>query len=150
MDPQTWGGGGAWFALALANAGLAEQKNRSRLRWFAVSLLLGPLATLFIVVWPRVEGDWRTEPVTTLNIVRSVRDRWILALGVTLLTALVVALIGVFAGNWMLALVGVGCLLASAVALSWLLRAKKTHERGTGEEHSPGQEPSASEELPRH
>ncbi len=39
-----------WFALALINAGLAEQKNRSRLAWFFISLLLGPFATLLIVV----------------------------------------------------------------------------------------------------
>jgi len=41
-----------WFALALVNAGLAQTKNRSRLIWFVVSLLLGPFATLFIVVFP--------------------------------------------------------------------------------------------------
>ena len=50
MDPNaanSWG----WLALALVNAGLAEQKNRSRLNWFLLSLLLGPIATLLIVVW---------------------------------------------------------------------------------------------------
>ena len=36
--------------LALINAGLAEQKGRSRLIWFLISLLLGPIATLLIVV----------------------------------------------------------------------------------------------------
>ncbi|MHA7190232.1 hypothetical protein ACX80N_08080 [Arthrobacter sp. MDT2-16] len=45
-------GGVFWFALALINAGLAEQKNRSRLAWFFLSLVLGPFATLLIVVWP--------------------------------------------------------------------------------------------------
>ncbi|WP_299167736.1 hypothetical protein [uncultured Arthrobacter sp.] len=40
-----------WFTLALINAGLAEQKNRSRWVWFLVSLLVGPLATALIVVW---------------------------------------------------------------------------------------------------
>ena len=48
MDPNatnSWG----WLALALVNAGLAEQKNRSRLSWFLLSLLLGPIATLYIV-----------------------------------------------------------------------------------------------------
>ncbi|MBN9612984.1 MAG: hypothetical protein J0H64_05915 [Actinobacteria bacterium] len=38
-----------WVSLALINAGLAEQKNRSRLAWFLLSLLLGPIATFFIV-----------------------------------------------------------------------------------------------------
>jgi hypothetical protein len=44
---------GAWWAsLALVNAGLAQTKGRSRWYWFLFSLFLGPLATLFIVVWP--------------------------------------------------------------------------------------------------
>jgi hypothetical protein len=67
MDQQSIGSWG-WLALALVNAGLAEQKNRSRWTWFLVSLLLGPLATLFIVTWerapvrpvvPRQEGPTR-------------------------------------------------------------------------------------------
>ena len=49
--------GGGWFVLALVNAGLAEQKNRSRWTWFVLSLFLGPVATFFIVVWEPV-----TEP----------------------------------------------------------------------------------------
>ena len=40
-----------WFTLALINAGLAEQKNRSRWNWFLISTLLGPIAPLLIVVW---------------------------------------------------------------------------------------------------
>jgi len=36
--------------LALINAGLAQSKNRSGLLWFFISLLLGPLATLLLVV----------------------------------------------------------------------------------------------------
>ena len=39
--------------LALINAGLAEQKGRSRLIWFLLSLVLGPIATLLIVVLDR-------------------------------------------------------------------------------------------------
>lgn len=41
-----------WGALALINAGLAQGKGRSGLFWFVISLLLGPLATLLIVVLP--------------------------------------------------------------------------------------------------
>ena len=41
-----------WGALALINAGLAQGKGRSGLFWFVVSLLLGPLATLLIVLLP--------------------------------------------------------------------------------------------------
>jgi hypothetical protein len=36
--------------LALINADLAQGKNRSGLGWFAASLLLGPLATLILVL----------------------------------------------------------------------------------------------------
>ena len=39
-----------WGTLALINAGLAQSKGRSRMAWFLVSLLLGPIATLIIVV----------------------------------------------------------------------------------------------------
>ena len=39
-----------WGTLALINAGLAQSKNRSGLNWFLVSLLLGPLATFFVVI----------------------------------------------------------------------------------------------------
>ncbi|HOW64183.1 MAG TPA: hypothetical protein P5186_23950 [Candidatus Paceibacterota bacterium] len=39
-----------WFTLALINAGLAQGKGRSGLAWWAVSLLLGPIATLFVVL----------------------------------------------------------------------------------------------------
>lgn len=38
-----------WGSLALINAGLAQGKNRSGLTWFLISLLVGPIATLFIV-----------------------------------------------------------------------------------------------------
>lgn len=43
-----------WGTLALINAGLAQGKNRSGLGWFLLSLPLGPLATLALVVVPRV------------------------------------------------------------------------------------------------
>ncbi len=42
-----------WITLALINAGLAQGKGRRGLVWFLVSLLLGPIATFLIVVWPR-------------------------------------------------------------------------------------------------
>ena len=40
-----------WGALALINAGLAQGKNRSGLAWFLISLLLGPVATFFLVAF---------------------------------------------------------------------------------------------------
>ena len=42
-----------WFTLSLINAGLAESKGRSRLIWWLVSLLIGPIATFLIVVLDR-------------------------------------------------------------------------------------------------
>jgi hypothetical protein len=45
-----------WLTLGLINAGLAQGKGRSGLAWFLVSLLLGPLATLLVVVLP---VSWR-------------------------------------------------------------------------------------------
>jgi hypothetical protein len=60
--------GAFWFTVALIKAGLAEQKNRSRSARFFISLLLGPIATLLIVVGRAPEpastsmshrGGWR-------------------------------------------------------------------------------------------
>ncbi len=42
-----------WGSLALINAGLAQGKRRSGLAWFLVSLLLGPAATLVLVLLDR-------------------------------------------------------------------------------------------------
>jgi hypothetical protein len=39
-----------WGTLALINAGSAQGKKKSGLLWFLLSLLLGPLATLLIVI----------------------------------------------------------------------------------------------------
>lgn len=39
-----------WFTLSLINAGLAQSKGRSGLAWWLGSLLLGPIATLLIVI----------------------------------------------------------------------------------------------------
>lgn len=47
-----------WGTLALLNAGLAQSKHRSGLIWFLLSLLLGPFATLLLVLLddPRARG----------------------------------------------------------------------------------------------
>lgn len=42
-----------WGTLSLINAGLAQSKGRSGLVWWLLSLLLGPLATLLLVVLPK-------------------------------------------------------------------------------------------------
>jgi hypothetical protein len=44
-----------WGTLSLVNAGLAQGKMRSGLLWWVFSLLLGPIATLLIVVLPPPE-----------------------------------------------------------------------------------------------
>jgi hypothetical protein len=65
-----------WGTLSLINAGLAQAKGRSGLGWWLVSLLLGPLATLLIVLLPHLgrssagpadspdEGAWIGRPLT--------------------------------------------------------------------------------------
>ncbi|TAM60272.1 MAG: antitermination protein NusB [Rhodanobacter sp.] len=45
-----------WGTLALINAALAQGKNRSGLLWFLLSLLLGPFATLLLVLLPKVRS----------------------------------------------------------------------------------------------
>ena len=72
-----------WGTLALINAGLAQGKRRSGLVWFIVSLLLGPLATLLIVVLPTPVG----APATMG------RAEWIIV--AIVLGALALAVVGV-------------------------------------------------------
>lgn len=48
-----WAAG--WGTLALINAGLAAGMKRSRLVWFLLSLLLGPVATFILVLLGREE-----------------------------------------------------------------------------------------------
>jgi hypothetical protein len=45
-----------WGTLALINAGLAQGKNRNGLWWFLLSLLFGPVATLVLVLLPKVRS----------------------------------------------------------------------------------------------
>jgi len=42
-----------WGTLSLINAGLAQSKGRSSLIWWLFSLLVGPIATLLIVLLPK-------------------------------------------------------------------------------------------------
>ena len=41
-----------WGTLTLINAALAQGKGRSGLVWFLLSIVLGPIATLLIVILP--------------------------------------------------------------------------------------------------
>lgn len=45
-----------WGTLALINAGIAQGKGRSGFAWFVISLLLGPVATLLVVLFPDRRG----------------------------------------------------------------------------------------------
>jgi hypothetical protein len=45
----------------LINAGLAQSKGRSGLNWWLISLLAGPIATLFIVVLEPLGKKAETE-----------------------------------------------------------------------------------------
>ena len=58
----------------MINAGLAQGKGRPGALWFLISLLLGPLATLLIVVLPRQVvdpttdiGGWRPRPFERID-----------------------------------------------------------------------------------
>jgi hypothetical protein len=53
-DGAPWFAG--WGTLALINAALAQGKNRSGLLWFLVSVLIGPFATLLLVLLPKVRS----------------------------------------------------------------------------------------------
>jgi hypothetical protein len=94
-DTTGWGATGwGWFALALVNAGLAEQKNRSRWNWFVISLFLGPLATAMIVVWPRLEPGEAQQPAS---------PGLLLACSIGLALAAVASAVGaILTGEWML------------------------------------------------
>jgi hypothetical protein len=50
-----------WGTLSLINAGLAQSKGRSGLLWWLLSLLLGPIATFLIVVFPAIPHSGRLE-----------------------------------------------------------------------------------------
>ena len=55
-----------WGTLMLINAGLAQGKGRSGLAWWWLSLLLGPIATFFLVLqptlWPEPEEPSQALP----------------------------------------------------------------------------------------
>ncbi|MFT2752345.1 hypothetical protein [Clavibacter sp. Sh2088] len=97
---QQWIGSWGWLALALVNAGLAQQKNRSRWTWFLVSLLLGPIATFFIVTWERAperpvarQGEGPTNGLRAVGV----------GLAVAAVVSAVAAGIIVDSGLWVLA-----------------------------------------------
>ena len=50
-----------WGTLSLINAGLAQSKGRSGFMWWLASLILGPIATLWIVVLAPVANSNQTS-----------------------------------------------------------------------------------------
>ena len=50
-----------WGTLSLINAGLAQSKGRSGFMWWLASLILGPIATLWIVVLAPVANGNQTS-----------------------------------------------------------------------------------------
>ena len=56
-----------WGTLALINAGLAQTKGRSGFGWFCLSLLLGPIATLCIVVLDPVHAATASGQVASTS-----------------------------------------------------------------------------------
>ena len=85
--PSSSGYAVGWGALALINAGLAQGKRRSGLFWFVISLLLGPVATLLIVLLPIAETE--PEPLG--------RSQWILVAVVLIIFAAIT--FGLFAAG---------------------------------------------------
>ena len=44
-----------WGTLALINAAIAQMKNRNAAGWLVGSLVMGPLATALLVLFPKLE-----------------------------------------------------------------------------------------------
>lgn len=72
--PESSGYAVGWGTLALINAGLAQGKGRAGAVCFLLSLLLGPIATLLIVLLPRqpidptvMSGGWQPRRFERLD-----------------------------------------------------------------------------------
>ncbi|WKK70642.1 hypothetical protein Q0F99_12435 [Rathayibacter oskolensis] len=107
MTPTLQDSGWLWLGLAIVTAGLAEQKGRSRWRWFVLELFLGPLATALVVIWARPESG----PTDI---------RWNFAVG-SWLAAAALVLVAATTGSWLLL---IPALVVAGVAglLTWLSR----------------------------
>lgn len=68
MHPQTTEFVVGLGTLALINAGLAQSKNRSGLGWFLGSLLVGPIATLLLVLLDKKEPPTGGEEKRAFNL----------------------------------------------------------------------------------
>ncbi|MBI4056891.1 MAG: hypothetical protein HY399_05010 [Elusimicrobia bacterium] len=61
-----------WGTLSLINAGIAQGKGRSGFNWFLVSLLLGPVATFFLVI---DDSNTQEEIKTLKEQVKKLQDK---------------------------------------------------------------------------
>ncbi len=77
-----------WGTLALINAGLAQGKGRSGAVWFAVSLLIGPIATLLIVLLPAPLAEPGTQPSADRGVLIAVLLVLIVILSIAILSVL--------------------------------------------------------------
>jgi hypothetical protein len=115
-----WFNGGGWFVLAIVNAGLAEQKNRSRWNWFVLSLLLGPIATFLIVVWAPV-----TQPPLELsNPFARTDDRYLTLAFLAFVVTVGAVLFAVAGQEWYMWVVSAGGAAALVVFLLLFRRAR--------------------------
>lgn len=127
--------GWGWFALALVNAGLAEQKNRSRLVWFLSSLVLGPIATALIVIMARLTD----EPAATLHPFTDRADRYFSLAGVTSILTLGVIFLTFLGTTWyqlaggvVAGIVGMACSAVFIVLYYRTRTAARTQPNETG------------------
>ncbi len=51
-----------WGTLTFINAGLAQSKGRSGMTWWLLSLVLGPVATVLIVIATPIDPPTRAHP----------------------------------------------------------------------------------------
>jgi hypothetical protein len=63
-----------WFSLAFINAALANVDHRARLKYFVLSLLIGPLATI-LIAGTTEDDDGKLHFIDLLEGVRRRRAR---------------------------------------------------------------------------
>jgi hypothetical protein len=129
IAPWGWG----WFALAVVTAGLAEQKHRSRLAWFLLALVFGPLATVFVVVAgpaPAPVGDTETPADGDEGPGVVVLGGGLVVIALTLTLVLPGALTGWWWGMW--GLVGLGLLFGAGLIVLHVAVRRRLRKRGSG------------------
>lgn len=52
---------GMWLTVAILAGGYARTRNRSPFAWFLLTLVFGPIAAFFLVVWKPVPRASRPE-----------------------------------------------------------------------------------------